>query len=162
MSVLSHRKFLLTFFVLLFAALLLVGCQGERVEEGFAQEYVSFLEIQKNGVYQMWLRYDNVASYCFDDKALYDKVMWFIDHYPDGISRLHYKGIFKNDPLYEKWYESNDSGCSSLGAGSDGGGGTEAFRLIDICIMEASKVLGEDTPNEYYCETIPDYLLPAE
>lgn len=151
-------KFLLTVVTL---GLLLIACkQGEKVRDGKGQEYISFVEVQENGLYQVWLRYDNIASYCFDSDQLYEKANWFIDHYPDGISRIQYKGIFVGDPMYENWLEM-DEGCGSFGGGSDGGG-TDPLRLIDFCIMEPAKVLGEDTPREYYCETIPEYLLPPE
>ncbi len=154
------RTFMFMFLAVLSLLSLAAKCQGEKVKEGYGQEYIAFVEVQNNGLYQIWLRFDNIASYCFDDEKLYEQAQWFISHYPDGITKLHYKGITKEDPLYEKWYESSDSGCGAFGSGSDGTGGTTPLRLISFCIMEPAKVIGEDTPREYYCEEIPEYLLP--
>lgn len=150
----------MTLLVILMLLVLSVACTGRNITEGYAQEYISFVEQQKNGNYQIRLRYDNVASYCFNDDAMYEKAKWFIDHYPDGISKIHYMGIFKGDPLYQDWYEVN-TGCATMGTTSEGGG-TYALKLMDFCIMEPQKVLGEDTPREYYCDTIPAYLLPKK
>jgi hypothetical protein len=129
---------------------MLVACKGKIVVEAGLRDIQFSYEEQKNGLGQVWVRHDDVASYCTADEVLQEKARWLNDHY-FGLTRVSYRTITTNDPEYDGFWDPND-GCGKIGSADSSH--TEPFLMTDICALQPSREnLSGDIliPEEYVC-----------